>query len=296
MFSTNLSSYVPPVPTVLGSTLSSAFENAKFTLAGGPNELLTLLGNKATITTDGDLTGGSAPVQNRDCVILMPNTANRTITLPAASGQRFPIVIQKTSNNFNTITVNRSSSDTINSPFGSVAAPSATSFVLHLPGEAYMFIPSGTYWRMVVLNLPVNQCTFRATFTGSGVPITTDPQKVAFNLDSGIVAGRTLYDIGSNYDTVNYRFVAPFNGVYCFSSSIVASNSAVDTFATFNLNGTEVARFGGRHNVNTPIDLVGSIDNLSMTAGQYVEVFVQGIGRGMVEDVTYFAGMLVTKT
>jgi hypothetical protein len=33
-----------------------------------------------------------------------------------------------------------------------------------------------------------------------------------------------------------------------------------------------------------------------MTAGQYVEVFVQGIGRGMVEDVTYFAGMLVTKT
>jgi hypothetical protein len=161
-FATNLSAYVPPVPTVFGSNLDSAFENAKFTIADGPNALLTLLGNKATITTDGDLTGGSAPVQNRDCTILMPNTANRTITLPTASGQRFPIVIQKTSNNFNTITVNSSSSDTINSPFASTATPSATSFVLHLPGEAYMFIPHGEFWRMVVLNLPVNQCRFRA--------------------------------------------------------------------------------------------------------------------------------------
>jgi hypothetical protein len=288
MFAQSLNTYATPVPTVYNSTLSSSFENAKLTIANGPNDLLTLLGNKATITADANAT----LVQNRDCTVEMPNTANRVVTLPSATGQKFPILIQKTSNNYFTITVNRASApDTIDNPFASTTTPVLTSWTIYLPGEAYLFIPQGTNWRVVVFNFPVDNLRFRAT---KSVPQTIGAGnvKVTFNSDSG----GSLYDLGSNFDTTNSRFVAPFDGIYAFTSVLTMDAKAVDTAGWFALNGTEVLRFSGRHNVNTPIDIGGAIDHIPMTTGQYMEVYVQANTRAIVENTTMFTGYCVSRT
>lgn len=207
MFAQSLNTYATPVPTVFNSTLSSAFENAKFTLANGPNDLLTLLGNKATVTADANTT----LVQNRDCTALILNTANRVYTLPPLAGQVFPILIEKTSNNFFTITVNRNAApDTIENPFEATAVPVNTSLTLKLPGEAYLFIPSGTYWRVVTLNFPKDQLSIRVS--GGTQAIGSSP--------TILTAATVTSNPGSLWNTATSVYTALYTGYYNYSCFI----------------------------------------------------------------------------
>jgi hypothetical protein len=232
MFATTIPSYSTPVPTTFNATLSSAFENAKFTLSNGPNDILTKLGNKATITADSN----AVLVQNRDCTVIVPNTASRTVTLPSAVGQIFPILIQKTSNNFLPIVVNRAAApDTIADPFASTATPVTTSLTLYLPGEAYLFIPEGTVWRVVVLNFPRNTLGCLVTLGANQTLV----GNVTLNLNTEI------YDRGSFWNTTTYRWLPLVPGKYRATLSLTASaGTSADVTALIYKNATLIKENG----------------------------------------------------
>lgn len=285
MFATTIPSYSAPVPTVFNSTLSSAFENAKFTLSNGPNDILTKLGNKATITADADAT----LIQNRDCTVLMPNTANRVITLPSAAGQIFPILIQKTSNNYNTITVNRASApDTIDNPYGVIATPVNLSFTLNLPGEAYLFIPSGTFWRVEVLSESTQMyraSAFRSTNQALTGGITFD--RVNFQSE--------VFDLGGFYDNAtNFRFQPLIAGLYQLDTNvIISSGTTSDAVLRIRKAGADIRQVGqvntsGNYGITYSFltAMNGTTDTLDVTANAAVGRSILGEGAGQFSVTT----------
>jgi hypothetical protein len=207
---------------------------------------------------------------------MMANTASRTITLPSLSGQRVPILVQKTSENNLPIIVQRNTAgEFVDNPFSSKTSPVTTSFSLFLPGESYLFIPMGTIWRVVTLNCPVDSyytTVYRDTTnqaiagpTGSpAVPVSTT---LIFNFT-------TTGSVTSIYSTSTGIFTPQIPGIYSVNSSLtyaVTSGSASMNTSIFRNNTENYEMWSmplsGPFIINTGIShytMNGTTDNLRM--------------------------------
>jgi hypothetical protein len=265
---------------------SSALNNIKQPIENWVNSVKDTEVLTATNASPATITANKNPLVWSD-----RTGGNTTITLPsAAAHDRGPIRVKNIDATFNTTTVNRAGSDTIVNPFAQATSSADTSFVMYLPGETYDFYPNGTTWYVVPLYEATQMCRFK-TRIASNQAIGAGFNLVNFDTE--------LLDIGSNYDTVNKRFVAPFDGLYSFSCTIPMSAASVDTTGIFDKNGTPASanRFfnlTGRTNVNTPVDL-GVTTTEALDAGDYVDVFMAGSGRTIIAGEARFEGHLISR-
>lgn len=239
----------------------------------------------------GDHTSATNITANKNPIVFInASGGNATVNLPSAgSHSLFPIWIQKTDESFNTVTINRNGSDTINNPWSPLQTAVATSIVLRLPREGVLVYPSGTTWRSYSPTNNTGAIRFRAKLTSNYV-LTGSSTVVQFN----VVSGTNLYNIGSAFDITNYRFVAPFDGHYVFSTNLPTSAVAIDTFGIFTKNGTHISNLDGRNNANTPLD-TGGTTSVELATGDYVDVRATGNTRQVQAATAIFNGYLVRR-
>lgn len=115
---------------------------------------------------------------------------------------------------------------------------------------------------------------------------TTSPEVVKFP--------SVITDVGSNYDPVNSRFVAPFNGLYFFAVS--TNQWDYDVSAEFALakNGTSIGPLGGRLNTDHVSSSFTVVVHLN--AGDYVDVRItQSGGNWWIHPQAAFSGFCIRK-
>ena len=132
---------------------------------------------------------------------------------------------------------------------------------------------------------------FTGTVTGAGetnapsfsASITSN-QSITNNSETKVAFATEQYDTGSDYDTSNYKFVAPSAGKYFFSTFIMAQAEGTvlsNAYVGFKINGSIKQRpfwYSGSATTN----IFNSISYLPMnisccynlSANDYVEVFV----------------------
>lgn len=91
--------------------------------------------------------------------------------------------------------------------------------------------------------------------------------KVAFN--------DTVFNVGSNFDTTNNRFVAPIDGIYQFNTSInpdMSSGTATRFFGYFSVDGSRYAAFAHMPSFSNDRGIINGSITLELNANQYVEV------------------------
>lgn len=107
------------------------------------------------------------------------------------------------------------------------------------------------------------------------------------------------FDYGGNYDSAtNYRFVAPVDGVYHFDASaeLLSVTDARAVVLTLKLGGATVVASDARYASVTGAALSPKVSKtMQLTAGSYVEVFIQNGDTGAKtlstgRDKTYFCG------
>lgn len=275
------------VPVISGEEITNTSVNRQVDIPNGIEAQVALLaGSELLVTTSTTVN----LVANKEVYVVMNNTSNAVVNLPSATTAKKSIIIEKGANNYTTVTVNRAGSDTLSNPFGAVAAPVGTSFILYLPGESYEFVPMGTYWRVKRINLPTNQLAFRAGLSVN-TTISTTPAKLAFDT----VTGTNRYNRGSFFSTVNNRFVAPFPMVATFHYSINLSALAADTAGSIRVNGTSVETLGGRHNLNTAIDMSCST-TVELATNDQVEAWINSNPARQAQSTgTFFSGIIVSR-
>lgn len=257
--------------------------------SGGVYDTLLLLSGQREI-----LTGNSnqTVTANFDVCFICNNTIDIFIDFPAASTQQINknIRVIKVGNNTAKVTIRRVGSDTIGNPYSLISVPVDTSFDIFAPGESYEWNATGNVWYCKDYNLPLSQVSFRAGLTGS-TAIPTTPAKLAFNT----VTGTNRYNRGGYFDTTNNRFLAPFPMVMNFTFSVALSAQLADTAGNIRVNGNAVEVLGGRHNLNTPLDMACS-STVELTTGDQVEGWVNSSpARTAVAAGTVFAGQMISR-
>lgn len=112
---------------------------------------------------------------------------------------------------------------------------------------------------------------FAYAYRGTSQTISTStPTKVQFNTE--------VYDSGSNYDNAtNYRYTAPSTGYYSVTSALRVSNIGNGDLVSLHVrvNGTTVAQQRKDVYDGTVVDTLETTVVLSLTASDYVEIFVE---------------------
>ena len=160
---------------------------------------------------------------------------------------------------------------------------------------------------------------FTGTVTGAGetnapsfsTSITSN-QNITNNSETKVAFATEQYDTGSDYDTSNYKFVAPSAGKYFFSTFIIAQAEGTvlsNAYVRFKINGnykqTPFFYSGG-----ASTNMFNSVKYLPMhlsccynlSASDYVEVFVYlakdaGSGTHVVfgtEQYSHFSGFKIS--
>ena len=162
----------------------------------------------------------------------------------------------------------------------------AINLVEHKLGRAYR--------GFFVIRRRVPPCDFMAHMAGN---------------QAGIVSGNATtlvldtedYDFGADYNSGNYRFTAPVDGLYQLSAGVLLQAAVNDTLALFKLykNGTtdvcvQEAVLGGAGNNDIRLSLATT---LHLAATNYVECSIyhaSGVNKTVLADGnTYFRGSLV---
>jgi len=109
----------------------------------------------------------------------------------------------------------------------------------------------------------VNPYMFSAYMGSNQTTVATTWTKLNMNTEE--------YDVGSNYDTTNYRFTAPVNGYYTFTVGVQLQGQAgVPFLVGFSKDGTTEYKRGQEiPNTTGNISLYGSMD-CYLTAGEYI--------------------------
>lgn len=189
----------------------------------------------------GVLTSNTVLVQNRDIMAAMDAASgNRSFTLPAATGQRFPITLKKVDTSSNTVTINRAGSDTIEDPTNPLLSPTATSFVLRLPDEAITLYPFGTtQWRVVKHYKPNRIYAAAYQTSPQALTVAANETLVNFQNDSTPPFGADPYGF---FDISTNRFTPLMPGRYLITSTIgFQSGSSAYGFISIDRNGSRVA-------------------------------------------------------
>lgn len=137
-----------------------------------------------------------------------------------------------------------------------------------------------------------NTHAFRAyQSTAQSIP-TASITKISFQTEN--------YDLSSNFDAAtNYRFTAPFNGIYNFFGR--AESQASQTSLTLFLykNGTEVAR-GNFDSAGSTSRASVIADSEQLATNDTIELWIFQVGSTAnlynATSLTYFGGQLVSRT
>jgi len=118
---------------------------------------------------------------------------------------------------------------------------------------------------------------------------TTDT-KIALNIEE--------FDVGSNFDTTNYRFVAPVAGKYWFTYSTliqVASGTSNYVRAWLYKNGSAYSDGLGDQGTYGAYQRLTISDSIDLAANDYVEVYAMGAisSAFTYAAYTWFAGYLI---
>lgn len=124
---------------------------------------------------------------------------------------------------------------------------------------------------------------------------------VADSTDTKVLLDAENYDIGSNFDTTNKRYVVPTTGYYLVSASVGWANTIADkTFqAIIVVNGSGTA-FSMCHSSFANSLRIPISDIVYATAGQYIELYCRQNGGAATPDLisasssTYMAISLLT--
>lgn len=122
----------------------------------------------------------------------------------------------------------------------------------------------------------------------STVALSTGVTKMTWNSE--------LYDLGSDFDLANNRFVAPYDGIYYFTSHVNLLNTNEGANVRFYLNG---AHHTHGHLISADAvsgviaNVVAGSAQIKMTAGDYVEVYIDTDDGGDTEGDNLFSGFLV---
>lgn len=134
---------------------------------------LTKVQNEMLVSGGG---GGALVVQTKTTTyvilstddVLLADTSGGgwTATLPAASAKLNTLVIKKTTNDFNVLTIARAGSDTIQD-----IATGSTSTTLNTQGEEITLVSNGsTVWQVVGRRIPDVLTSYTPTFSAFGTP------------------------------------------------------------------------------------------------------------------------------
>jgi len=246
--------------------------------AGGLVDLVTILGNKAGIVDSASAT--ITCTQNQTTAVFANRATAQTVQLPAWSGQRFPIYIEKTAANTAVITIQRAGSDTINNPFDSSAVPVGTTFTLRVTGESCWLIPDGltNIWHVSMVNDALTQlsCFVHSNTSQSSVVSGT---VIAFNTE--------IYDRANSWNNTTFRYTALVQGIFQFHHTVTtqsASNTET-TIKTRRFNSSNVEQVGLRSSgivelSTNPVTLVGG-EAIPMNVGDYVN-YTASTGSGNI--------------
>lgn len=103
---------------------------------------------------------------------------------------------------------------------------------------------------------------------------TDDSQVIGNSSATKVIMTQEVYDVGSDYDTTNSRFVAPVTGYYLATGQTYwLSPSGEQHWIALYVNGAAVAKqfFGGITSSSTSSTVT---DVIYLTAAQYVELYV----------------------
>lgn len=104
-------------------------------------------------------------------------------------------------------------------------------------------------------------------YAASAQNLTSGGNKIQLNTEN--------YDLGSDFDTTNYRFVAPLTGYYQVNANVAVSNldTGGQVYAEIFVNGAAYSR--GRYYPTTSSDDPNAlvVDLVPVTAGQYIELY-----------------------
>lgn len=113
------------------------------------------------------------------------------------------------------------------------------------------------------------------------------------------------FDTNSNYDNVtNYRYVAPVTGFYWFNTMMYIESASTTCIPKFYKNGSALKQAGFISNTTNSDIIVGGSVMLSLSAADYIEIFITNTGAsktiaGTADVATvssYFQGHLISRT
>lgn len=179
--------------------------------------------------------------QNTEVVVYVDaSSGDKTVNLPAATGQYQSIVIKKTDATYNTVTIARAGSDTIESLTTNNVSPSGTSLDIKTPDASITLVPNGTTWR--IENLYRKRNIAFSGYANTNQALTVSQQLVNLNAEE--------YDTNSNFNTTLSKFVAPVAGLYEVSGNarVTSINSSTSLVFYFAKNGAIYKRAQGYTN------------------------------------------------
>jgi len=116
--------------------------------------------------------------------------------------------------------------------------------------------------------------------------------------DTKIALNTEAFDVGSNFDTSNYRFVAPVAGKYWFTySTLIQVGSGTGNYvrAWFYKNGSAYSDGLGDNGTYGAYQRLTISDSIDLAANDYVEVYAMGATSGAFTygSYTWLAGFLI---
>ena len=266
-----LPSLTVPADVAVSALITSSGVNNLIKNAGGLVELVTILGNKAGVVDSASAT--ITCTQNVTTAVFANRATAQTVQLPAWSGQRFPIFIEKSAANAAVITIQRAGSDTINNPFNSSASPVSTTFTLRIAGESCWLIPDPTtnFWHVLMVNQALAQL---GCFVHSNANQTT--------VASGtIVALNTeTYDRSNSWNNSTFRYTALVEGLFQFNIGshlqLVTSGNAALVLRNFNVGNAQQLglRVASITELSTNALTLGGPSMIPMNVGDYANFIV----------------------
>jgi len=266
-----LPSLTVPADVAVSALITSSGVNNLIKNAGGLVELVTILGNKAGVVDSASAT--ITCTQNVTTAVFANRATAQTVQLPAWSGQRFPIFIEKSAANAAVITIQRAGSDTINNPFNSSASPVSTTFTLRIAGESCWLIPDPTtnFWHVLMVNQALAQL---GCFVHSNANQTT--------VASGtIVALNTeTYDRSNSWNNSTFRYTALVEGLFQFNIGshlqLVTSGNAALVLRNFNVGNAQQLglRVASLTELSTNALTLGGPSMIPMNVGDYANFIV----------------------
>jgi len=199
---------------------------------------------------------------------------NRIVNLPTSVGQLHSITVKKidaaqtAGGAYNTVTVTRTASNTVESRNLYAISPATFTYVLSTPDQSVTLSPNGTQYRVESEYINPRIMASASMTSNQAFPAST-VAKLGMTTET--------FDYSNNYNAVLSRFIAPADGLYEFNGHLLLtglSGSPFDCFFEYYKNG---ASYQTALRITTAFAGVPgralSTCQIPLLAGEFVELF-----------------------